>query len=132
MNNTPPSTKGRRVIKINAITQAHLIKFMLAGEYTCAELAAKTGLHYVTVLQYTRELHRAGAAHICRWERDAKGRPLIKVYKIGRGKDAARGSLSRAERAQRYAAKKKGIATARMFTTSKTLDSIILFGKAAK
>ena len=51
---TPPNNKSKRIIKINAITQAHLIKLLLDGKFNCQELAAETGLHYVTVLQYTR------------------------------------------------------------------------------
>jgi hypothetical protein len=86
----PPSSKGRRIVKINRFTQAKLIEAMLDGVYSCAELAEMTGLHYVTVPDYTRELHRAKAAHICGWEKDAKGRDVIKIYKIGRGKDAKR------------------------------------------
>lgn len=85
-------------IKINAITQAQLIKAMLPGDLTCQELADETGLHYVTVLQYTRELHRAGAAHIARFDQDARGRHIVKVYKIGVGKDAARPRKSAAQR----------------------------------
>ena len=48
----PP--KNKKIIKINAISQAHLIKEMLDGTLTCKELAEETGLHYVTVLQYAR------------------------------------------------------------------------------
>lgn len=105
----PPSSKGRRIAKINRFTQAKLIEAMLDGVYTCAELAEMTGLHYVTVLDYTRELHRAKAAHICGWEKDSKGRDVIKIYKIGRGKDAKREKLSGAERQARSRAKKKAI-----------------------
>ena len=86
----PPNNKNRRIIKINAITQAHLIKLLLEGTYTCQELADETGLHYVTVLHYTRELHRAGAAHIASWEKDLRGRDLVKIYKLGVGRDAKR------------------------------------------
>ena len=86
----PPNNKSKRIIKINAITQAHLIKLLLDGVYNCQELADETGLHYVTVLQYTRELHRAGAAHICRWEKDSRGRDIKKVYKLGEGRDTKR------------------------------------------
>ena len=60
---------GNEVADGNAITQAHLIKLLLEGDYTCQELADETGLHYVTVLQYTRELYRAGAAYIVRWDK---------------------------------------------------------------
>jgi predicted ArsR family transcriptional regulator len=94
----PPRNKGKKIIKINAICQAQLIKLLLDGVYTCHELAEQTGLHYVTVLQYTRELHSAGAAYICAWEKDGRGRDVIKIYKIGEGKDAKRKKMTSAER----------------------------------
>lgn len=103
----PPSNKGKRIVKINAFTQARLIEAMLDGVYNCVELAEKTGLHYVTVLQYTRELHRAKAAHICQWEKDEHGRDNARIYKIGRGKDAKRETMSRVEISRRYREKKK-------------------------
>jgi predicted ArsR family transcriptional regulator len=101
----PPSHTGKRIIKVNAITQAQLIKLLLEGTYTCVELAEMTGLHYVTVLQYTRELHRAGAAHICAWEKDARGRDILKIYKLGAGKDAKRQRMTEAQKQARYRAK---------------------------
>jgi transposase len=106
---TPPSPKGKRMIKINAIMQAQLIKLLLEGTYTCAEIAKMTGLHYVTVCQYTRELHRAGAAHITAWEKDARGRDLSKIYKLGEGNDKRRQKKTQAERQIAYRAKKKQI-----------------------
>ncbi len=106
---TPPNPKGKRQIKINAIMQAQLIKLLLEGTYTCAELAEMTGLHYVTVCQYTRELHRAGAAHISGWEKDPRGRDLSKIYKLGEGKDRPRQKKTQAERQIAYRAKKKQI-----------------------
>ena len=88
----------RRKIKINAIMQAQLIKLMLDGDYSCAELAEMTGAHYVTVLQYTRELHLAGAAHICRYDLDRLGRRNVKIYKIGAGADVRRRKATPQER----------------------------------
>jgi predicted ArsR family transcriptional regulator len=102
---TPP--KNKRMIKINAILQAQLIKLLLEGTYTCAELAEQTGLHYVTVLQYTRELHRVGAAHIAEWEKDWRGRDLSKIYKLGAGKDKPRHKFTQAQRQVAYRIKKK-------------------------
>ena len=104
---TPPINKGKRIIKINALTQAKLIEAMLDGVYNCQELSEITGLHYVTVLQYTRELHRAKAAHICQWDKDSKGRDVIKIYRIGRGKDAKREKLTAVQRQARHRAKQK-------------------------
>jgi predicted ArsR family transcriptional regulator len=102
----PPNIKGRKVIKINAICQAQLIKLLLDGVYTCHELAEQTGLHYVTVLQYTRELHAAGAAYICAWEKDTRGRDAIKIYKIGEHRDAQRKKLTGAQRQAKSREKK--------------------------
>lgn len=111
---TPPSNKGKSIIKINAFTQGVLIKHLLEGVYSCHELAEITGLHYVTVQQYTRELHRAGAAHISSWEKDGRGRDVIKIYKIGVGKDAEREKLTGAQRQERLREKRKAKEMARV------------------
>lgn len=105
--NKPPSTKGMRIKKINAFTQARLIRLMFDGDLNCQELAEETGLHYVTVLEYTRELHRAGAAFIHHYEKDSRDRDAIKVYKLGIGKDAKRGKLTAAERQARVRKRKQ-------------------------
>jgi hypothetical protein len=95
------------MIKVNAMSQAQLVKLLLDGTHTCYELAEASGLHYITVLHYCRELHKAGAAHIAMWEKDSRGRDLLKVYKLGAGKDAKRRKMSSAERQQKYRDKKK-------------------------
>jgi len=56
-------------VKVGALSYAQLILYMLEGIHNCQELADLTGLHYVTVLQYTRELYKAKACHICSWEK---------------------------------------------------------------
>jgi len=109
MSPIPPSNKGKKLIKINAIAQAQLIKALLDGVYTCMELAEITGLHYVTVLQYTRELHSAGAAYICAWEKDSRGRDSIKIYKIGEARDAQRKRMTAAQRQAKSRTKKFNI-----------------------
>jgi hypothetical protein len=93
--------------KVNAHMYAQLIKLMLEGTYSCKELAEETGAHYVTVLEYTRELYRAKAAHICRWEKDIRGRDVIKIYKLGSGKDATRDKLTPVQRQRRAREKRK-------------------------
>jgi len=95
----------RTIRKLNAITQAQLIKLLWDGIYTCDQLAEETGLHVVTVYQYTRELHRFGAAHISSWEKDCRGRDIIKVYKLGPGKDAKRQKMTQAERQAKHRSK---------------------------
>ena len=131
----PPNKVGRRIVKINALTQAHLIKLLLDGDRTCQELAEETGLHYVTVLQYTRELHRAGAAYISHYEKDVRGRDMLKVYKIGKGRDAKRGKMSSAERQTRLRQRKRmatllGITCTTSLKTSPDALAIPVFGNA--
>lgn len=110
----PPGGFGRRCVKVNAMSQAKLIKLLLRGVYTCEQLAEKTGLHYVTVLQYTRELWLAGAAYIDHWEKDSRGRDNVKVYRVGIGSDAKRTRLTSAERQARSRAKQKAVALLHM------------------
>jgi hypothetical protein len=109
---TPPPNKWRRIVKVNALTQAKLIEAMLDGVYTCYELADITGLYYSTVLHYCRELHRAEAAHICGWAKDCRGRTTLRIFKIGRGKDAKLKKLTPVERNARWRQKQKAIALA--------------------
>lgn len=104
----------RRMIKMSAVLQAQLVKLLLEGTYTCQELADETGLHYVTVLQYTRELHRAKAAYISAWEKDTRGRDAIKIYKIGVGKDVKREKLTGAQRQAKARERRRAAALARV------------------
>lgn len=103
------------MIKVNQLTQAKLIEALLDGVYSCAELAERTGLHYVTVCNYTKELHRIKAAHICHWDTDSRGRQLLKIYKLGRGTDAKRTKMTRAERQTRYRNKQKQLKQIQLF-----------------
>ena len=106
----PPCNKGRKIIKVNALMMAQLMKHLMEGDYTCKELAAETGLHYVTVLHYTRELYRAGVLHIAKWERCAYGKDQVKIYKFGSKPDATRQRLTDVEKSKRYREKKRQMA----------------------
>jgi hypothetical protein len=99
----------RKQVKVNAIAYAKMCAAMIPGDLTCQELADETGLHLVTIYQYTREMHAAGAAHIARYEPDGRGRHNVKVYKLGPGKDAKRVRMTQAERQARLRAKRKAI-----------------------
>ena len=103
---------------MGALCYARMIEMMLHGTFSCREIADETGLHYVTVLEYTRELYRAGACHIAHWDKDSRGRDMIKIYKIGKGQDAKRHKLTKAERAERYRSKKAAVREAMIFAGS--------------
>lgn len=114
MSKTPPNNRGKRIAKINRFTQALLIKYLLEGIYSAQELAEMTGLHDVTVRDYTRELCRVGAAHIASWDKDSRGRDVVKIVKLGPGKDAKRQRLTDAERQRAYRKKKQQQTTLRI------------------
>lgn len=109
MNPPANATYRRAQIKMGAVLYARMVEMMLHGTFSCQEMAEETGLHYVTVLQYTRELHRAGACHIHCWDKDNRGRDVIKIYKIGKSKDAKREKMSKAERSARYKRKMRAL-----------------------
>jgi hypothetical protein len=98
---------SKNQVKVNAMSFALLVKEMLAGEYTCEELAERTGLHYVTVLNYTREMHKAGSAHICAWRMNHRKQYVLKVYGVGDRMDAEkpRKAMTSAQRQLKYKSK---------------------------
>ncbi len=104
---TPPNNKGRKVKKINHFTTAHLLTLLFDGLLPLEALAAETGLHYVTVCDFTRELHRARVLYIDHFDEDTRGRLTLTVYKIGRQPDAKRTPLTEAEKQKRYREGKK-------------------------
>lgn len=108
----------RAQVKMGAVLYARMVEMMLHGTFSCQEMADETGLHYVTVLQYTRELYRAGACHIHCWDKDKRGRDVIKIYKIGKGKDAARHRLSKSERQARHRIKQRALREANLLGVS--------------
>ena len=89
-------------MKVNCFIFTKLIKLLMEGTRSCAELAEETGLHKLTVYQYTKEFHKAGLVHIATWENNAYGRPSIRIYMWGPGKDATRTTLPRNEIHRRY------------------------------
>lgn len=93
--------------KMNCLAYCNLIKLLMEGTRSCKELAEETGLHVLTVYQYTREFHKAGLAHIVAWEPDTRGRSITKVYMWGEGKDAKRQKIPSTQRSAAYRAKKK-------------------------
>lgn len=103
----PPGTKNRAMCKVNAMSQAQLIKALVPGDLTIQELAEVSGLHYQTVRGYLLELWKVGAIHIARWDQDGRGRHIIRVYKLGPGKDAPRIYVGSSVRTKHYRERKR-------------------------
>ena len=94
-------------MKINAFSFSLMMQLLMDGTYNCKELSEETGLHYVTVLDYCRQLHKHKVIHIAAWEKDSRGRDIKKVYKLGKGRDAKREAMTHAERQKRCRERKK-------------------------
>jgi predicted ArsR family transcriptional regulator len=99
--------KGRRYTKVGAMSYAILLKYLAEGTMNCQELADAVGLHVLTVYDYTKAMYKQGVIHICAWETDAIGRCSVRIYMLGKGKDAAKGSKTRIQISADYRARQK-------------------------
>lgn len=109
-NTTRLDPTGRRSVvtkrggKINALTYAKLMQLLMQGTRTCQELARDTGLHILTVYDYTYYLHKANVIHICMWE--GVGRNQTRIYMVGDKADVPRPSKSRKQISEDYRSRK--------------------------
>lgn len=94
-----------RAIKVNALAFCLMCKLMMDGTRTCAELAEETGLHVLTVYDWTRAMHKQGIIHICMWE--GEGRSSTRIFMFGPGKDAPRPIKKRSVISAEYRARKQ-------------------------
>ena len=73
--------------KINAL--ASMIKELHEGA-TTVELENVSGLHVHTIWRWIRVLRAQKIVYVQGWERDARGCNIVRVYKLGDGRDAKR------------------------------------------
>jgi len=106
---TAPKKKGRRFTKVGAMSYAILLKYLAEGTMTCVELADAVGLHVLTVYDYTKAMYKQGVIHICAWELDTRGRSTVRIYMLGKGKDAAKNTKTRNQISADWRARRKVI-----------------------
>lgn len=111
----------KKVIRVNAIAIAEMLKAAQEGIYTSYELVEITGLNLNTVRGYMNVFHKAGIIHICDWEEDARGNRTRKVYKLGAGKDVKKPKLSQSEVNRRYREKIKAMKLMKDLNATQTL-----------
>lgn len=93
------------MIKMNRILYARMMYMLLEG-CTAYDIAARTGLHLVTVQSYLRALHKEKVLYIMGWVKNSRGADTTKIYRVGEGKDKPREKYTRAEIAERYRTRK--------------------------
>lgn len=96
---------SRRANKVNALTFSIMCRLLMDGTRTCRELAEETGLHVMTVYDWTAMMHKQGVIHICMWE--GEGRASTRIFMFGAGKDAPRPIKQRSLTHAEYRARKK-------------------------
>ena len=96
------------MIKINAMMFAKMMKMLMdeSGQ-SIYDIVDETGLHYITVQRYLRELYKEKVVYIRAWQKDAHGRDAIRIYAIGSREDARRKRLTGAERQARSRRKRE-------------------------
>lgn len=90
--------------RVTARVATVLIKALIAGSHTYAELMAITGLQQPTVSAWIKELRHAQLVRIVSWDLDPRGYPTIARFGWGFG-DCVKPVLSNAERMRRSRAK---------------------------
>lgn len=89
MKQIPPNTKGIPRVTVGYYNiWARVLKVMIDGTFSLKEITAKTGIDYETLRPLINELRKSGVVYIESWQRDAKNRQSIAVYKLGLGVDA--------------------------------------------
>lgn len=84
--------------KVNYTATAIVLKTLMEGPASVAELVDAAGLHKVTTYNFMRVLRRHKVVHIASWETDRLGRDCMPVFALGKGKDKPRRKLTGAER----------------------------------
>jgi len=110
------------MVKINQEAYFIAFKLLLAGETTITSLQNATGLHRVTLLEFTKCLRKHKIIYICDWEPDSLGRDAFAVFKLGAKKDVPRYKTSGKERTRKYREKKK-LAAMRFNIPTSTLNA---------
>lgn len=112
----------KKVIRVNAIAIAEMLKAAQEGIYTSWELVEMTGLSINTVRGYMNVFHKAGVVHVCDWEEDTRGNRTRKVYKLGAGKDVKKPKMSQSEVNRRYREKTKALKLMKALNATKTFQ----------
>lgn len=98
-----------RPIKTGVLSVAKMVRRLMDDSQTVYTLADHTGLHPVTVRRFMKAMIKERAAHVCAWERDARGRECTPVYTLGEGRQAPRKKMTAAERKAKSRDKMKAI-----------------------
>ena len=86
---------------------AQMIRLLTQDPHTFAELAEETGLHYITVREWVREMHRQGIVRVAAWVENTRGHRRIEAFMFGEGADAKKPRpKSGAQRTREYIARK--------------------------
>ncbi len=67
---------------LNAITYANMMKMLLTGEHTRADITRGTGLHSTTVAKYVKYLHKYGVVYISDWKINPVSRNHFPCYSL--------------------------------------------------
>lgn len=69
-------------MSLNAITYAGMMRMLLTGDHTRADIARETGLHSVTVARYIKYLHKYGVVYVADWTMNPVNRNHFPRYAI--------------------------------------------------
>lgn len=84
-----------------------MVRELLAGPCTVADIVHETGMRPETVMGYVRALRRQKAIYIAQRNEDTAGRLTVAAYRLGDKPDAPRAPEARALIKRRYREREK-------------------------
>ena len=98
---------------LNSTAWAVFIQTLAEDGGTLQDLAQESGLSIWTISKVLRSLHKRGAIHVASWDNDTLGRPSVRLWKLGRAKDAKRPARkSNTQKCRDYYEKQRQVAAA--------------------
>ena len=101
--------KPRKItpVKLNALSVAKMMRTLMDGPATAKDLINVSGLSRGTVYNYMKALKSEQCVYVCAWEKSVLNRDAIKVFALGKGKDAVKSKKSKAQIAAECRERKK-------------------------
>lgn len=110
-------------VKLNALSVAKMLNSLLEGATSVTELTAVSGLSVKTIRVYVTTLLKEKCIHVSAWEKDAQGKPSIRVLTLGHGRSVPMPTRSKKERDLEYRARKKAKKIREAFSGLSSVES---------
>jgi DNA-binding transcriptional ArsR family regulator len=96
--------------RLGAEKQALMLRKLVAGSASYAELESMSGQSHLTVANWMKAMRQRGLTHVCSWDKDSRGYPTVPRFTWAVDEpDAMRPSIPANVRAKALRDKRKAV-----------------------